>query len=106
MKGKLLDTHILMINRGASYNFLSSRRLNLPIGETFEFEVCLGDGHCGSAQGMCKGLKVNLGNYKTKVMVICLGCKNTIVMLLWVDSSGLLINGDFWLQAYAGRDET
>lgn len=64
LMGKIREAPtIVMIDSGASHGFVSRRlveELGIRVEETSQFEVCLGDGHHTTSQGLCKGSKVNL----------------------------------------------
>ncbi|KAG9458686.1 hypothetical protein H6P81_003194 [Aristolochia fimbriata] len=83
----------LLVDSGASHNFISHtlvRKLGLSIDDTTEFGVHLGDGHRVLSRGLCKELKVQIGDIQ--IAVDCypfdLGGVDLILGVAWLEKLG------------------
>ena len=94
LEGELKGVPIpLLIDSGASHNYITRElvtALNLPITETKEYVVSLGDGSKRSSQGKCQGLVVQLGrdSLLLDAYILDLGGMDMILGVEWLESLG------------------
>ncbi|KAF7812804.1 Retrotransposable element Tf2 [Senna tora] len=92
--GKIQGKRVLiMIDSGASHNFISSSlvaQLSLPKENTSVYEVTVGDGHVVKGQGICRGLKVEMqgAEIKQNFYLFNLGEVDVILGIEWLESLG------------------
>ncbi|KAF7802166.1 putative mitochondrial protein [Senna tora] len=90
IKGKKV---LVMIDSGASHNFISSSlvaQLTLLKEDTSVYEVTVGDGHVVKGQGICKGLQVEMqgAHVKQNFYLFNLGEIDVILGIEWLESLG------------------
>ncbi|CAJ2661796.1 unnamed protein product [Trifolium pratense] len=94
LEGKLQNIDVVvLVDSGASHNFISSKlatALELPITHMAARRIKLGDGHKVLSQGVCKGVKVNLGSMEVSVdaLVLELGGLDVILGVSWLCTLG------------------
>ncbi|PNX59698.1 retrotransposon-related protein [Trifolium pratense] len=86
---------MVLVDSGASHNFISSKlatALELPITQMAarKRKIKLGDGHKVLSQGVCEGVKVNLGSIEVSVdaLVLDLGGLDVILGVSWLCTLG------------------
>ncbi|KZV56971.1 peroxidase 64 [Dorcoceras hygrometricum] len=84
---------VVMVDSEASHNFVSRKlvtELGLPVDETVQFGVCLGDGGRVPCQGLCKNLLVDLRQCMVEVngYVFQLGGVDLILGVDWLRTLG------------------
>ncbi|CAJ2661882.1 unnamed protein product [Trifolium pratense] len=96
LEGKLQNIGVMvLVDSGASHNFISSKlatALELPITQMAarKRKIKLGDGHKVLSQGVCEGVKVNLGSIEVSVdaLVLDLGGLDVILGVSWLCTLG------------------
>ncbi|KAK8938724.1 hypothetical protein KSP39_PZI011094 [Platanthera zijinensis] len=94
IRGRLQDRDIiLMINSGASHNFISddlARELALPFKPSPAFTVCLGDGRRRPTQGQCQAVTLTLGACAVTAdfYIFGLGGLDAILGVAWLQTLG------------------
>ena len=84
---------LLLVDSGASHNYIARELVtssNLPISETREFSMTLGDGNKKGSRGLCKGLRVLVGESHLHVNAFILEITG-IEMILgmeWLETLG------------------
>ncbi|MCH83009.1 hypothetical protein A2U01_0003823, partial [Trifolium medium] len=84
---------VVLVDSGASHNFISSQitaALGLPITPMAAKRIKLGDGHKVVSLGMCKGVRLNLGQIEVEVdaLVLDLGGLDVILGVSWLCTLG------------------
>ncbi|KAF7810715.1 Retrovirus-related Pol polyprotein from transposon 17.6 [Senna tora] len=84
---------LVMIDSGASHNFISSSlvaQLTLPKERTSVYEVTVGDGHVVKGEGLCRGLQVEMqgAHIKQNFYLFNLGEVDVILGIEWLESLG------------------
>ena len=84
---------LLLIDSGASHNYVTRElvtSLNLPVTDTREFAVTLGDGSRKTSRGRCEGLIVAIGKNLLQVNAYVLEIKGIDIILgmEWLETLG------------------
>ncbi|KZV51588.1 hypothetical protein F511_10541 [Dorcoceras hygrometricum] len=94
IRGRIKNEEVVvMIDSGASHNFVARKmveRMGMKIDETVKFGVCLGDGTKIRCQGVCHGIEIQLGTYKTTILghLFELGGVDVIMGVDWLRTLG------------------
>ncbi|KZV19807.1 peroxidase 64 [Dorcoceras hygrometricum] len=94
LRGRIQNQEaVVMVDSGASHNFISRKlveKLGMEIDEAVKFGVCLGDGTKVQCQGLCQGLKIQLGTYIAKITghLFELGGVDIILGVEWLRTLG------------------
>ncbi|GAU45146.1 hypothetical protein TSUD_253790 [Trifolium subterraneum] len=97
VEGKLEGVDIVvLIDSGASHNFISPKltsALGLTVTPMVERKIKLGDGHRVLTRGVCKGIKLKLGDMEVVVdaLVLDLGGLDVILGVSWLCTLGKVI---------------
>ncbi|GAU14480.1 hypothetical protein TSUD_250200 [Trifolium subterraneum] len=97
VEGKIHDVDLLvLIDSGASHNFISPKvtnALGLVISSTAARNIRLGDGHKVTTQGMCKGIKMKMGDLEVVVdaWVLELGGMDMVLGVSWLSTLGKVV---------------
>ncbi|MCI40211.1 enzymatic polyprotein, partial [Trifolium medium] len=71
IEGKVEDVNVMvLIDSGASHNFISPQittALGLNVSPIAARSIRLGDGHKIVSKGVCRGVKINLGQIEVEV---------------------------------------
>ncbi|KAH1034725.1 hypothetical protein GYH30_054917 [Glycine max] len=124
IEGKLENVDVVvLVDSGASHNFISPKitaALGLPITPMAAKNIKLGDGHKVVSQGVCKGVRINLGAMVVVVdaLVLELGGLDVVLGMSWLCTLGKVImdwkalSMQFWhndelvvLQGQGGKQE-
>ncbi|CAJ2636500.1 unnamed protein product [Trifolium pratense] len=95
--GRIQNVELLvLIDSGASHNFISPKvttALGLAITPTTTRNIKLGDGHKVSTTGMCKGVKMKVGEFEIVVdaFVLELGGMDMVLGVAWLSTLGKVV---------------
>lgn len=88
---------IVMIDPGATHNFVSLEKvceLKIPVTQSGEFGVSLGNGEAIRGQGVCKGVVVQLDGgvvIEEDFLPLQLGTTNVILGVQWLEKLGNVV---------------
>lgn len=124
IEGKLGDVEVVvLVDSGASHNFISPKitvALGLQVTPMAAKSIKLGDGHRVFSQGVCKGVRINLGPMVIVVdaLVLDLGGLDVVLGVSWLSTLGKVVmdwkalSMQFWhkdelvmLQGQGGKQE-
>lgn len=97
IEGKLGDVDVVvLVDRGASHNFISPKitvALGLQVTPMAAKSIKLGDGHKVFSQGVCKGVRINLGPMVIVVdaLVLDLGGLDVVLGVSWLSTLGKVV---------------
>ncbi|MCI29495.1 pentatricopeptide repeat-containing protein, partial [Trifolium medium] len=114
---------VVLVDSGASHNFISPKitsALGLQVTPMAARSIKLGDGHKVVSQGMCNGVKINMGSVMVEVdaLVLDLGGLDVVLGVSWLSTLGKVmmdwkaLSMQFWhkdklvvLQGQGGNQE-
>ncbi|MCH87096.1 retrotransposon gag protein, partial [Trifolium medium] len=97
LRGTILEVPvIILIDSGASHNFISQhlvQKMNWETTESPALSIKLGDGSCAKTKGVCEGLEINVEELKIKVdaQIFDLGCVDVVLGIEWLRTLGDMI---------------
>jgi hypothetical protein len=97
LEGKLSNVAVeVLIDSGASHSFISpelATALGLAITPTDVKRIKLGDGHRVLSEGICKGVRLNLGSntFEIDALVLELGGLDVVLGVSWLSTLGKVV---------------